>query len=548
MCQKMGLTDYILPQSVSKFVLVGEKLIYTKALVDAPSDNSEYKYKKKTSIQIDSFWKELVDMYEPSNSYILDNLTRIADAPVYEEGITKGDGQRVLGHQAHIRIASQRHSKNVVKVPTAVGSFRFRLRCKQNKQRNSDSTNELPTIEVWKEVYGDVIARPPCELGVGGAEVEKRWSWGDETPSDLEMGIAKRAYFTRCANPASLLMKLFVLIGFFWIQGLLLGCLALNVPLLLGRCMLDVLHLPERWLHDPSAFVVGSLTLYPLMNFLGSNVVRNGVSNLAERVTTWFTSFYLPRSKEKVKTICITLTLFLGIIPFSVGTFYELCVGITGNNWSEFKTLFAGLSVTRTWIPGAILFYGWFAMAYIGAFSRTFWTGLARGAAAAAAPNIENADAQEAEEVQIEDKPEDSWQGKEGKIGQFLDVITQVMSQWEWDKVDPQVLLKETLYPVFLNVLMSNVIPVILLCIFIVVQKILFGSTPDGGLYIPILGIVSDEAFRMWIFRFWSVVIISAQLGLLYKAPLEKWYKAAHDAARDQRYLIGEVLLDYQAK
>ena len=40
---------------------------------------------------------------------------------------------------------------------------------------------------------------------------------------------------------------------------------------------------------------------------------------------------------------------------------------------------------------------------------------------------------------------------------------------------------------------------------------------------------------------------VLAQLCLTMRSPLAHWFQAAHKVARDDRYLIGEVLMNYEA-
>ena len=60
------------------------------------------------------------------------------------------------------------------------------------------------------------------------------------------------------------------------------------------------------------------------------------------------------------------------------------------------------------------------------------------------------------------------------------------------------------------------------------------------------MGLVEHGRFRMMTLRLCMALHIIVQLCSAFRAPLEIWFQAAHKAARDDRYLIGEVLMNYE--
>lgn len=46
-------------------------------------------------------------------------------------------------------------------------------------------------------------------------------------------------------------------------------------------------------------------------------------------------------------------------------------------------------------------------------------------------------------------------------------------------------------------------------------------------------------------FRIMSGLVLVSRLSFACHTMLHHWFKAAHQAARDDRYLVGEVLMDY---
>jgi hypothetical protein len=62
---------------------------------------------------------------------------------------------------------------------------------------------------------------------------------------------------------------------------------------------------------------------------------------------------------------------------------------------------------------------------------------------------------------------------------------------------------------------------------------------------VPFFGVVERGLLKMVLFRICMAVHVLVQLGSSSRARLEIWFQAAHDAARDDRYLIGEILMNY---
>jgi hypothetical protein len=65
---------------------------------------------------------------------------------------------------------------------------------------------------------------------------------------------------------------------------------------------------------------------------------------------------------------------------------------------------------------------------------------------------------------------------------------------------------------------------------------------------VPGIGSVATGSFRMAAFRICLALHVLVQLCVAFRAPLERWFQAAHKVARDDRYLIGELLMNYSAE
>lgn len=67
-------------------------------------------------------------------------------------------------------------------------------------------------------------------------------------------------------------------------------------------------------------------------------------------------------------------------------------------------------------------------------------------------------------------------------------------------------------------------------------------------LAVPVLGEVENDLYRAFVFRTFAVVTLLAQFAAANRAAMRRWFQAAHRAARDGRYLEGEILLNYVAE
>ena len=64
----------------------------------------------------------------------------------------------------------------------------------------------------------------------------------------------------------------------------------------------------------------------------------------------------------------------------------------------------------------------------------------------------------------------------------------------------------------------------------------------------PVFGEVENALYRAFVFRTFAAVTLLAQLAAANRAGMRRWFQAAHRAARDGRYLEGEILLNYMTE
>ena len=119
------------------------------------------------------------------------------------------------------------------------------------------------------------------------------------------------------------------------------------------------------------------------------------------------------------------------------------------------------------------------------------------------------------------------WQGKHGRVASFYESLWRVLYHWEWDSVDSTVLLNQCANPVVFELLWITMLPQ--LCLLMVDWQI-----PDLSSFarIVLVRTVLGSAFLY-------------EIVTAFKEELSSWFTAAHQTARDDRYLIGRILLNY---
>ena len=257
-CGLLGMTDSTLPQSISKFRLCGKRYVYV--------DESE----------LDPFWQELAKSKDKQQRDFLEanafNFTPPLNYQV-SEGRTKVDGSRVLQTEFDfirlpLRVPGRTLRCRSLLLPTRVGRFCL--------VRGQDAGGQH--IELWEEVAGDAIPRPPegwDDLGQGGAYEQSRWSWGKERKSVIENGVAHRdRYFKSQRNVFFACLKICILVIATWAMTSCLLALLVISPLAIGRSLLGLGRIPVDWIHDPFAYGLGSLFFFPMFHRMFQGLVR----------------------------------------------------------------------------------------------------------------------------------------------------------------------------------------------------------------------------------------------------------------------------------
>ena len=385
-------------------------------------------------------------------------------------------------------------------LPTAIGAYRFRLRSSAGGMATSSGAPGN-IIEIWKEDCGAPIPRPPegwDDLGVGGAEVQGRWAWDKEKKSTIEEGVAHRSTFfgsaksgeTRLASalrrwPKGLFLssKVAILMFMSWLAMSIFVCCGITAPLIAGRFIYFLLQVPDRFMHDPVAYTAGAMVVYPLfvkMVRVATGSREEGKSAFA----AWKYGFRLPpRGSYKLRYVTQAVCLWTIVIPLLLGLTYHLFLVKGSSFWLYNGSPFNGTDMMMSWGVGSLLLNSWAVLCYHGAFKLGFWLDLLAGppqepdaaaqpqpAANGDVPNAVNAAANDAdgdngaaEEPQIEPEPVAAplhWQGQDGFVGRMVDTMFAVLGKWEWDKVDRDILLTQTLVPITQQLLILLVGPI----------------------------------------------------------------------------------------
>jgi E3 ubiquitin-protein ligase MARCH6 len=332
------------------------------------------------------------------------------------------------------------------------------------------------------------------------------------------------------------LLKLTIIALLSWLATTSLLGFVLASPLALGRFIYYILQVPEKWIHDPLAFLAGSIFFFPLVRAFARNVLMVDVAT-SRRLGNWMRSFHLP-SMPKAMVLVVTAAVWFGVAPFLLGVIYDIAF-LKSSSWFMGQEPWMDReSALLSWAVGNFLLYLWSDACQSGVLTRQFWNfavggGEAAGAAAAGAGAAEqdenpgNAQAA-AWHATGDNHLRLTWQGKHGRMSNFWGVLWAVWLDWEWDKVDPVVLLQDCAMPVTVELFWT------LFCPLACLAACVFYLEPVQGLA------------RMVFVRTMLAVACTAQVGRVWSGQVEIWYRAVQRTARDDRYLIGQILINHE--
>jgi len=432
---------------------------------------------------------------------------------------------------------------NRILIPTILGSYRIK---KQVSQNGNDY------IEFWRESAVKPIPRPPegwDDLGVGGAEIQGRWAWGKEKKSLIEKGISQRKSFfenkhqykdnfckwllSQCSwSTTYLLLKATFLIVSSWLIALLFMCTTISLPLFVGRSMYSLLRVENKYIHDPFAFPIGMLSIVLLLLQVKSSFKM-------ERFKVKLTRFFsrtlrqrLTASKRKIYVIFNASTVWFLLTPLVLGVEFDLFFFMNFHDNPNLKTFTNARFMLLIWKNGLALLHIWAILCHIGVFQHKFWRD--RGFLNARDGNLRQNDDGK---VLGRDNAVDTWQGDNGVIRRYVNVMFSVIIDGNWEKVEGPAVMDECITPIFKNTLISLIIPICISSTFIFLVDVAFGFSGIISMKSPLMKIV--------IYRLCFIMTVTVQLGKVFKSPIQRWYRVAHKAARDDMYLVGKTLVNY---
>jgi E3 ubiquitin-protein ligase MARCH6 len=541
-CNITGLTEYLLPKEIAGFERIGSKSVFLP--------------KEAGDLEVDSFFLKMAKVKSSTagEELIVSTFSGSqSQSRMIVQGETRENGERVLvADTMHIALpfagrsdsdSSDASMEQTAFLPTKIGRYRLRLQ----------DENEVmqPTIEIFREVLGDVIKRPPDgwdDLGVGGAWVQGRWAWSTERKSVIEAGVAQRIPFRVLPNrrwSVSLLAKIGLLLFSSWLAITLAAVAMLSAPLAVGRSFYYLLRIPTKFIHDPFAFCIGAALFFPAASMIIRNVRETDESHL-KRLGHWLSKFKLP----PVKKFCVLAEAFLLwflVAPIILGVSYEITFVKPSEWFSQGGSLLELKTLVFSWLMGTVVLNTWSFLLYFKCFTKRFWANIGNGILEP--PMDENGNfiplARNQDPRDEVNGNENAWQGNGGRAAAFFITWRTVLRNWEWDAVDRVPLLEEFARPVTRQIASAFVGSSLS---FQILLYIVATACPTQGndFVLPLVGPVFQGTFCMMVYRLCSLSHVLLQLSSSFRDSIDVWFEAAHEAARDGRYLIGERLLNYE--
>ena len=513
---QFGLTGALLPREVDSFRLVGSKAVYVE-------DHA-----------IDEFWLRLsaTDLTELCGEQMLIDHLDAFRAPLTScsnPGHSKENGERVLRFGSGLirlpkRLPGRANRSRSVLLPTKFGRYRL----KRDLFNNMD-----PVIQLWEEVPGLTIARPPegwDDLGAGGADVQGRWAWGKEKKSVTERGVSRRTkLFYKHQGIIEVLQvvtKLISVLFLSWVATIAFLATVLGGPLAIGRFLYAALRVPDAWTHDPLGFGIGSLIFFPIAKRC-SNYLYTADTTFVQSISSWICRFH-PPPLAKVSVVLLTLVSWFGVAPFLLGFVYELTF-VKDSDWFTGDQALVD-NWMACWALGCLLLNTWGYCCASGFLTRAFWRGIFdnRADAQDGDAGAEHDERAAAWISSGDNRVRLQWQGKYGRANNYYECLWRVACHWEWEKVDSTALLSHFALPVVVELAWIVLGPqaCLLLCVW---------RFPG----------MSGLA-RLVLLRSLLGLALVYEILSAFRGGISAWFAAAHKTARDEKYLIGKVLLNYE--
>lgn len=538
MCKRMGLTEYILPRRVEAFEFVGTKHVFMK------NDDSE-------ALEVDPFFTHLATMEKDIDHFVMSNidLSQGGTNSFPLLGDQRLNGERVLniGVRSITIPAEEEAGEEMINLPTKIGRYRLRIGRDFVPRKNPEDMK----ISFYREVQGDEIKRPPegwDDLGAGGAFVQGRWAWAKERKSLIEASVAERTPFRASSKERRsilLLTKLVILVILSWAAVIFTGLAILSLPLAVGRSFYHLLRIDPKYIHDPFAFCFGAGLFFPTISLLTKSI-NDAEGSLFQRYRQWIGRYRSPPSK-KLSIVLESFLLWIVLAPLALGLSYEFVL-VKSSAWFLGQEIFIDAKTCAiSWFMGTVVLNTWSFLLYFKFFTRQFWSNVGNGILEPPLNEDGNPNPN-ARNNNVEDPNADAgllWQGKQGRVARFFRVWRSALFDWDWSAVDRTTLLEEFARPTTKEI--TSTLVGSWLSYQLAGQAVLaIFKVKQGAILFPLFGLVVELGlFLKVLFRFCMTVHILFQIGSRSRSRIDRWFEAAHEAARDDRYLVGELLMNY---
>lgn len=510
----MGIRDRVLPLGINRFEYIGSRAVFESEKVLA------------------SFWYKLAKSDAKAEELIDSELAKFKlfqRESTVRTPMAKADGQRVLATGSDfIRLPVLLPGKSMrsrsILLPTKIGKYRL-------EREAAGYCKDEYVINLWAEKIGSPIPRPPegwDDLGADPPDVQGRWAYRSERKSDVERSVACRQPFFQTddntLSKCAMTCKIVTMLLLSWIATTTLLCAVFLGPLFAGRLVYSILRIPDKWVHDPTAFLIGFLMVFPPTVIVARSIARSEGS-VWKRIQSWARQFRLPPWRKSL-VLFETAILFFGLSPLLLGVAYDLAF-IKPLDWFAGHEIDVDLkSLVASWATGGLLLYVWSFLCLRGVLTRRFRIFLVEGREMAEEENPANARA--AAWQNVGGRLRLTWQGEYGRMAQFLEIVHAVIVNWEFDRVDKNVLLHYVAIPVFVGLSWIVAIP----------MSFVYLSMWKWDNLSPLIRAVTTRVLLgsslvLQILRIWG-----DQVGV--------WFEKVHATARDDLYLVGEVLQNFE--